>query len=151
MERELARGGMGVVFLARGRRLGPHVALKMILAGAQSGNAERARFRLEAETVARLQHPNIVQIFEVGEWNGQPYLALEYVGGGPLSKQLGKPLPPQSAAALAETLARAVQYAHDQGVVHRDLKPGNILLVSGERSKNGSGATHHSPLTTHHS
>src|SRR5262245_24028488 len=129
--RELGRGGMGVVYLARDRRLQRLVALKMILAGVQSGPEERARFRAEAETVARLQHPNIVQIFEVGEWGGQPYFALEYLDGGNLARQLGQPFPPAAAATLSKTLARAVQYAHDQGVVHRDLKPGNILMSAG--------------------
>ena len=128
MLRELGRGGMGVVYLARDCKLLRLVALKMILTGAQSGLEERARFRIEAETVARLQHPNIVQIFEVGEWNGQPYLALEYVDGGSLAKQLGRPLPISTALQFTEALALAVHYAHNRGVIHRDLKPGNVLM-----------------------
>jgi tetratricopeptide (TPR) repeat protein len=127
--RELGRGGMGVVYQAWQTSLSRMVALKMILAGAHAGPEELARFRAEAEAVARLQHPNIVQIHEVGEQDGRPYFALEYVEGGSLHEKLAStPQPAREAAGLAETLARAVQYAHQRGIVHRDLKPANILL-----------------------
>jgi hypothetical protein len=120
---------MGVVYKARQVALKRVVALKMILAGEHAGAAELARFRAEAEAIARLQHPHIVQVFEVGEHGGLPYLALEYCPGGSLEKKLsGTPLPPPQAAALIQTLARAVQAAHEKGVVHRDLKPANVLL-----------------------
>jgi WD40 repeat protein len=128
--RELGRGGMGVVYQARHLQLKRVVALKMILAGGHAGEADLARFKAEAEAVARLQHPNIVQIFEVGDCGGLPFLALEFCGGGSLDRKLnGTPLPPAEAAALVETLARAVQAAHDKGVAHRDLKPANVLLA----------------------
>ncbi|HEX5269736.1 MAG TPA: serine/threonine-protein kinase [Gemmataceae bacterium] len=126
---ELGRGGMGVVYQARQTKLGRVVALKMILSGAHAGGADLARFRTEGEAVARLQHPNIVQIFEVGEHDGLPYFSLEFCGGGSLEKKLaGTPLPPREAAALVEQLARAMGAAHKRGVVHRDLKPANVLL-----------------------
>ncbi len=128
---ELGRGGMGVVYKARQGKLRRLVALKMILAGEYAGERELARFRTEAEAVARLQHPNIVQIFEVGEHDGHPYFSLEFVDGGSLAQKLdGTPLPPQQAARLVETLARAMHAAHQAGVVHRDLKPANVLLTS---------------------
>jgi tetratricopeptide (TPR) repeat protein len=131
---ELGRGGMGVVYKARQSRLKREVALKMILGGPHAAPAQLARFRTEAEAVARLQHPNIVQIYEVGEHNGLPYFSLEYVAGGTLAERLdGTPLPARDAAPLVETLARAIHYAHERGVVHRDLKPANILLASGGR------------------
>jgi WD40 repeat protein len=124
----LGRGGMGVVYRARQLSLNRVVALKLIHAGA-AGPEGRARFRTEAEAVARLQHPNVVQIFEVGEHDGVPYLCLEFAAGGSLDRLLaGTPQPPRDAAALVETLARAVQHAHDRGIVHRDLKPANVLL-----------------------
>jgi serine/threonine-protein kinase len=125
----LGRGGMGVVYRARQVGLNRQVALKM-LAPCGPGDRERlARFRAEGEAVARLKHPNIVQIYEVGEHRGQPYFSLELVEDGSLDRKLaGKPLPPREAAALVETLARAMHYAHERGVVHRDLKPANILL-----------------------
>jgi serine/threonine protein kinase/WD40 repeat protein len=130
---ELGRGGMGVVYLARQLDLNRPVALKMILSGEHAGAAERDRFRREAEAVAALQHPNIVQIFEVGEANGRPYLAFEYVGGGSLASFLdGQPWPAKPAADLVEALARAVHFAHTRGVVHRDLKPANVLLGNAE-------------------
>jgi WD40 repeat protein len=128
---ELGRGGMGVVYLARQRKLNRPVALKMVLAGGHAGEQDLARFRIEAEAVARLQHPNVVQIYEVGEANGLPFLCLEYCGGGSLEKKLdGTPLPPAEAVVLIETLARAVHAAHRTGVVHRDLKPANVLLTA---------------------
>jgi serine/threonine-protein kinase len=120
---------MGVVYKARQVGLRRVVALKVILAGGHASAHERARFKAEAEAVARLQHPNIVQIHEVGEHAGVPFFSLEYCGGGSLAAQLqGNPLPPHAAARLLATLARAVQAAHAARVIHRDLKPGNILL-----------------------
>ncbi|MFL5340052.1 MAG: protein kinase domain-containing protein [Gemmataceae bacterium] len=129
IQRELGRGGMGVVYLARQEKLNRLVALKMVLAGLHAGARDRDRFQREAETVARLHHPNIVQIYEVGEAEGRPYLALEYVDGGTLAERLqGTPLPAREAAQLMVPLARAIQAAHAAGIIHRDLKPGNILL-----------------------
>jgi WD40 repeat protein/tetratricopeptide (TPR) repeat protein/tRNA A-37 threonylcarbamoyl transferase component Bud32 len=125
----LGRGGMGVVYKARQVSLNRVVALKTILAGAHSGAEERARFQAEARAVASLQHPNIVQIFEVGEHNGLPFLALEYVEGGSLAEKLGgTPQPAAVAARIVETLARAMHCAHQAGILHRDLKPANVLL-----------------------
>ena len=125
----LGRGGMGVVYKARQKLLKRPVALKMILGGSHASEHDQARFRVEAEAVARLQHPNIVQIYEVGEQDGYPYLSLEFVSGGSLAQRLaGTPLPGPEAAQLVETLARAIHAAHLRGVIHRDLKPGNVLL-----------------------
>jgi WD40 repeat protein len=126
----LGRGGMGVVYHARQTKLKRLVALKMILAGAHAGPQELERFRLEAEAIARLQHPNVVQIYEVGEHEGKPYFSLEFVDGGSLQNTLtGTPLPAREAARLVETLALAMQAAHQLGVIHRDLKPANVLLT----------------------
>jgi len=126
----LGRGGMGVVYKAHHLRLKRVVAVKMILAGGHAGPDELARFQTEAQAIARLQHPNIVQVFEVGEHGKLPYFSLEFCGGGSLAKKLGgKPLPPAEAAALVETLAKAMQAAHEQHVIHRDLKPANVLLA----------------------
>jgi WD40 repeat protein len=131
IESVLGRGGMGVVYKARHLALKRTVALKMVLVGGHAGPGELARFRIEAEAAARLQHPNIVQIHEVGEAAGHPYCALEFVEGGNLAGKLGgKPLPAREAAKLVEALARAMQLAHSRNVVHRDLKPANILLAS---------------------
>jgi DNA-binding beta-propeller fold protein YncE len=127
---EIGRGGMGIVYQARQVSLNRLVALKMILAGGQAGPEELVRFRGEAETIARLHHPNIVQIHAVGEHKGRPYLVLEFIKGGSLSDQLdGTPWPPQQAARLAKKLAGAMQAVHEQGIVHRDLKPANVLLA----------------------
>jgi serine/threonine protein kinase/Tfp pilus assembly protein PilF len=135
---ELGRGGMGVVYRARQKVLDRVVALKMILGGEHAGPDERERFRSEAEAVARLQHFNIVQIHEVGEHDGRPFFSLEFVAGGSLAQRLaGRPLPARQAARLVETLARAMDYAHCQGILHRDLKPANILLASGGREPSG--------------
>ena len=128
--RELGRGGMGVVYLAQHQKLKRLVALKVILAGSHAGVAHRARFRAETEAVARLQHPNIVQIYEVGEYEGKPYCVLEYCSGGSLDRHLAAtPQAPREAAQIAEVLARAVEVAHRARVVHRDLKPANVLLA----------------------
>jgi WD40 repeat protein/serine/threonine protein kinase len=148
---EIGRGGMGVVYKARQQGLNRWVALKMVLAGAHAGRTERERFRAEAEAAARLQHPNIVQVHDVGEHEGRPYLALEYVPGGSLAQHLsGQPLSARSAALMVETLARAMHYAHQQGVIHRDLKPANILVSGGVVSGEWSAAptTHHALLAT---
>jgi serine/threonine protein kinase len=126
---EIGRGGMGVVYKAHQRSLKRIVALKMIRDGVLADPHAHNRFRREAEAAARLQHPHIVQVYEVGEQEGQPFIALEYVAGGSLAQQTqGKPQPPADAAALVETLARAVHHAHQAGIIHRDLKPANILL-----------------------
>jgi tetratricopeptide (TPR) repeat protein/tRNA A-37 threonylcarbamoyl transferase component Bud32 len=126
----LGRGGMGVVYKARQASLRRLVALKMILAGGHATAEQRARFRTEAEAAARLQHPNVVQVHEVGEHGGLPFFCLEFVDGGSLANRLdGTPWPPRQAAQLVETLARAVHAAHQRGIVHRDLKPANVLLA----------------------
>jgi serine/threonine protein kinase len=132
---ELGRGGMGVVFKARQKGLDRLVALKMIRSGELADPTERARFEEEARAVGQLSHPNIIQVYEVGTTETGPFLALEYVPGDNLAQLLhDSPLPPRAAARLLATVARAVQHAHEAGVVHRDLKPGNILL-SGVSSK----------------
>jgi hypothetical protein len=126
---ELGRGGMGVVYRARQIGLDRIVALKMVLAGPGSEGEELERFRIEAAAVARFQHPNIVQIHEIGEEGGRPFFCLEYLDGGNLARKIsGKPQPPRHAATLLQTLAAAVQHAHERDIVHRDLKPANILL-----------------------
>jgi hypothetical protein len=135
---ELGRGGMAVVYKARQVSLNRLVALKMILAGEHAGPEAVARFKVEAEAVARLQHPNVVQVYEVGEHQGCPYLALELVEGRTLAQQCGgTPQSPAQAAALLEVLAQAVQHAHERGIVHRDLKPGNVLLACREGERRG--------------
>ncbi len=127
---ELGRGGMAVVYKARHLQLNRVVALKMIKAGAYADARELARFKAEADALARLQHPNIVQVFEVRESGGRPFLTLEYVAGGSLVRRLGgRPRPARSSAALVETLALAMHHAHGCGLVHRDLKPANVLLA----------------------
>jgi serine/threonine protein kinase len=149
---ELGRGGMGVVYKARQLALQRTVAVKMALTGTHVSAKDLARFRAEAEVIARLEHPNIVQIYDVGEVAGRPYFVLEYVAGGSLDRHLrGRPHPVRPAAQFVETLARAVHAAHAGGVVHRDLKPANILLVSGGvvSGESSEAPTHHSPLTTH--
>jgi serine/threonine protein kinase len=127
---ELGRGGMGVVYKARQVKANRIVALKMILSGAHADETDLARFRTEAEAIARLQHPHIVQVYEVGEHDGKPFFSLEFCAGGSLNDRLdGTPLQPKEAAQLVETLARAMQAAHEKNVIHRDLKPANVLLA----------------------
>jgi S1-C subfamily serine protease len=133
---ELGRGGVGVVYKARQLSLNRFVALKVMLAGPYAGEDQLARFRREAEAVARLQHAGIVQIYEVGSHAGHAYLALEYVPGGTLARRCaGGRLPPAEAARLVGALTRAVHYAHQRGIVHRDLKPSNVLLTEDGRPK----------------
>jgi serine/threonine-protein kinase len=132
----LGRGGMGLVYQARDLKSGRVVALKMIRGGAHAEPRDLARFRTEAEAVAQLQHPHIVQIYEVGEQDGWAYFALEFVPGGSLARQLaGRPQPAGLSAKLVETLAQAMDYAHQRGIIHRDLKPANILMNSPQRHK----------------
>jgi tRNA A-37 threonylcarbamoyl transferase component Bud32 len=128
---EIGRGGMGVVYKARQVKANRLVALKMLLSSRHASLEERVRFQIEAEAVARLQHPHIVQLHEVGEADGQPFLALELCSGGSLDQKFKAATPTaQEAAALVEALARAVHYAHGRGVLHRDLKPANVLLTA---------------------
>jgi len=132
----IARGGMGVIYKARQRSLNRLVALKMLLGGGHASEDFRRRFRQEAETAAKLQHPNIVPIYEVGEHEGQPYFSMEYVEGPDLGKlATAQPLVPVAAAEHLKTVADAVHYAHHQGVLHRDLKPSNILLGRDNRPR----------------
>jgi serine/threonine-protein kinase len=127
---ELGRGGMGVVYRAWQDSLHRLVAIKMVLPRGAADAHNLSRFRTEAEAVARLEHPNIVQIHEVGETKGYSYIALQFVDGGNLAQKLaGAPLPVRQAAALTETLARAIHYAHQRGIIHRDLTPSNVLLT----------------------
>jgi serine/threonine protein kinase len=131
--REVGRGGMGVVYEAVQNTLNRPVALKMVLSGRFSRPDRLVRFLIEGETLARLKHPNIVQIYEVGHSDGVPFFALEYLGGGTLAQALaGRPQPPRAAAELVARLARAMQHAHAHGVVHRDLKPANVLIRKDE-------------------
>jgi len=139
---ELGRGATGVVYRARQLSLKRIVALKMIANGVHAGSKELTRFRAEAEAVARLQHPNIVQVFEVGECDGRAFFSLELVEGGSLAAWLKAHRPtPRDAARLIETLARAMHVAHQRGIVHRDLKPANILLA-GVRGQDSGVRSH---------
>jgi WD40 repeat protein len=126
---ELGRGSMGVVYRARQRALNRLCALKMILSGGHATENDRARFLVEAEVVARVRHPGIVQVYDYGTHGGLPFFSLELCEGGSLADRLREsPLPPREAAQVVEQVARAVQAAHEAGIVHRDLKPGNVLL-----------------------
>lgn len=132
---EIARGGMGVVFKARQKRLQRWVALKMIKSGELAGDEEIRRFQTEAAAAAQLDHPHIVPVFEVGARHGVHFFSMGLVEGESLQQRLTRgPLAPREAAELVRKLALAVQYAHERGIVHRDLKPGNILLARGDAS-----------------
>src|SRR5262249_62268297 len=126
----LGRGGMGAVYKVPRPRLNRFSALKMILAGDHAGLETAIRFLAEAEAVARLNHPNIVQVFTCGDHDGRPYIEMECVDGDSLADRLdGTPWPAPAAAPLIETVARAIHEAHRLGIVHRDLKPANVLLA----------------------
>jgi tetratricopeptide (TPR) repeat protein len=128
---ELGKGGMGVVYKAVQLSLNRTVALKMLRAGLYASPELLVRFRMEAEALASLQHPNIVQVYEVGQHAGCPYMTMEFLEGGSLDELLkGQPQPPPTTAELVETLARAMHCAHLRGIIHRDLKPANVLLAA---------------------
>jgi len=132
---EIGRGGMGMVYKARDLDLGRIVALKIAAKGIEMSADERSRFRTEVEAVAKLQHPNVVQIFETGDANGVPYFTMEYVAGGDLAGLMTRSLiAAGESAQLLELLARAVQCAHEAGIIHRDLKPSNVLLHENKES-----------------
>lgn len=129
IEAQLGHGGMGMVFRAKQMRLNRTVAIKMVHGGAFASSEARVRFLSEAESIAKLHHPHIVQVYEFGQHEGYPYFTLEYLEGGTLDRLLvGKPLKARRAAAMVERLARGTQHAHERGIVHRDLKPSNVLL-----------------------
>ena len=131
VEAVLGRGGMGIVYQARHLRLNRTVALKMLLSGEYASPVERARFLREARAVAALRHANIVQVYDVGEFDGRPYFTMELVAGGTLARSLaGVPQPAARAAAVLATLSGAMESAHRGGIVHRDLKPSNVLLTA---------------------
>jgi eukaryotic-like serine/threonine-protein kinase len=127
----LGVGGMGIVYKARQVRLDRFVALKMIRAGAGARPQDLTRFESEALAVAAIEHPNIIRIFEIGEYGGMPFCSLEYLAGGSLAKKIGgKPQPVDQAASIVETLAGAMATAHRGNIIHRDLKPANVLLAA---------------------
>ncbi|HEY1187334.1 MAG TPA: serine/threonine-protein kinase, partial [Gemmata sp.] len=137
---ELGRGGMGVVYKARQQNLNRLVALKVILGGPLASDEDKARFRIEAEAAARLHHPNIVQVYDVGEHAGFSFMALELIEGETLRQwQHERPTEARHAARLVAAVARAIQHAHEQGIVHRDLKPANILLAPAVPDPAGTG------------
>jgi formylglycine-generating enzyme required for sulfatase activity len=137
MEGELGRGGMGVVYRARQAQLNRPVAIKMILGGKYTDAMAQARFVVEAEVIAAIQHPHVVQVFEFGRHDDEPYFVLEYVGGGSLADRLkaAGPFAPRDAATMVAKLADGIAAAHQKGVVHRDLKPANVLLTEAGEPK----------------
>ena len=131
MQRVLGRGGVAIVYLARHVRLGRSVAVKMLLAGHHAKPRELDRFSREARTLAELHHPNIVQIFDVADYNGCPYFTMEYLNGGSLSDRVKeRPMPAKDAASMIATFAEAIHAAHQSGIIHRDLTPSNILFTA---------------------
>jgi serine/threonine protein kinase len=143
-------GGMGIVYEARHRELNRRVAIKTLRGDAMAGREFRERFRAEAEAIARLQHPNIIQVFEVGtveqqssEVYANPFIALEFVDGGSLIQHTRTPQSPRYAARIVETLARAAHSVHVLGIIHRDLKPGGGQpAVDASRQRHGDSGIH---------
>lgn len=134
LSEEVGRGGMGIVYRAHQRSLDRPAAVKLILRGALASEEDQKRFRSEAESVARLEHPGIVPIFEVGDHNGQLFFSMPFIEGQTLSQRLAKgPINDREAARLVRDVARAIQYAHERSIIHRDLKPANILVDSDNR------------------
>jgi serine/threonine-protein kinase len=132
---EIGRGAMGVVYKARQRSLDRPVAIKMLLRGEHASDADLARFRVEAEAAARLKHPNVVSVFEVGECHGQAYFSMQLVEGTTLARLVAQgPLPPRDAAFYVAAIARAIHHAHQAGILHRDLKPSNVLIDRDDRA-----------------
>lgn len=137
IRRVLGRGSMGVVYKAKQLSLNRTVALKMVIAGGHASIDERARFQREAEALASLQHPNIIQVYEVGEADGMPFFSMEFLPGGTLEQltEGGSPIAPKLAAEIVEKLARAMSFAHSHGIIHRDLKPANVLMSAEKEPK----------------
>jgi tetratricopeptide (TPR) repeat protein len=132
----LGRGGVGVVYRARHVRLNRMVALKMLLAGSYAAPDELERFLREAEAVARLHHPNVVQLYDAGDIDGRPYFTMQLIEGGSLAQEAARaPLPPRRSAELVAEVADAIEAAHQAGIIHRDLKPGNVLLTADGTAK----------------
>jgi len=126
---ELGRGGMGVVYKARHLKLNRFIALKIVLTGMHAAEIERVRFQQEAEAMAKIRHPSIVAVHDIGETDGIPYLAMEFCPGGSLAQRIrSKPQEPHYAATMTEQLARGLAEVHRHHILHRDLKPANILL-----------------------
>jgi serine/threonine-protein kinase len=139
---EVARGGMGIVYKARQTQINRVVALKVMAAGQFASPDFVERFRLEAETVAGLDDPHIVPIYEVGEWEGQPFFSMRFAEGGSLAARISHhrfPYTDRQVAELVVKLARAVHHAHQRGILHRDIKPGNICWMPGEPHLTDSG------------
>jgi tRNA A-37 threonylcarbamoyl transferase component Bud32 len=131
---EIGRGGMGVVYKARQKSLNRIVALKMVLRGELASASDLARFRAEAESAARLEHPNIVPVYDVGECDGQAFFTMKYVEGTTLRQKSAQgPLPPRDAARYLAAICRAIDFAHQRGILHRDLKPSNVLIDRDDR------------------
>lgn len=131
---EIGRGGMGVVYKARQRSLDRLVAIKMVLRGELASASDLARFRAEAESAARLEHPNIVPVYDVGECDGQAFFTMKYVEGSTLRQRVAQgPMPPRAAAHYLAAVCRAIDFAHQHGILHRDLKPSNVLIDQDDR------------------
>ena len=138
LDGELGRGGMGIVYEALDENLSRSVAIKVVHAASRASSDVASRLRHEAQAIARLQHPHIAQVYEVGEFGGRPYLAMELLRGGSLQDRLKDgPLTAKCAAELVEKLARAVERAHEARLIHRDLKPANILFTEHDEPKIG--------------
>ena len=131
-KKRLGKGGMGVVWLVKDLRASRLVALKQTISDELS-DSDRTRFRIEAQAMAKLEHPNIVHVFDVNEFEGRPYFTMDYCPGGSLNEYLDrKPQPARICAEILEKLALGVQHAHENGIIHRDLKPANVLIVNAE-------------------